>query len=253
MAVPKLVTVQGADLATHRTLRQELLLGIRDMVPLVVGAIPFGLIFGTLAAGSNLSAGAAVAMSVFVFAGSAQFISLGLLAAGTAVPLVILTTFVVNLRHLLYAITLMPHLGKLSAKWKLPFSFWLTDESFAVAIGRYNRPNASPHKHWHLLGANLLMYGNWVLCTVLGVTLGQQLPNATALGLDFAMAVTFIGIVVPYLTTRPMVLASAVAGLVALVAHGLPHQLGLFLAAIAGLITAAIADPHTPEANRDVP
>ncbi|TVQ14306.1 MAG: branched-chain amino acid ABC transporter permease [Leptolyngbya sp. DLM2.Bin27] len=237
----------------HLTPRQEVLRGMRDMVPLVVGATPFGLIFGTLAASSNLSAGAAVAMSVLVFAGSAQFVSLGLLAAGTAVPLVILTTFVVNLRHLLYAVTLMPHLQGLDPKWKLLFSFWLTDESFAVGIGRYNQPDQSPHKHWYLLGANALMYGNWVLCTVLGVTLGQQLPNAAALGLDFAMVVTFIGLVVPYLTTRPMLLATAVAGLVALAAHGLPHQLGLFLAAIAGLITAALSDPFTPEAERDAP
>ncbi len=227
--------------------RQELWRGIRAMVPLAIGATPFGLIFGTLAASSNLSAAAAVAMSVLVFAGSAQFVSLGLLAVGTAVPLIILTTFVVNLRHVLYAITLMPHLEQLSLAWKLLFSFWLTDESFAVGIGRYNQLDTSPNTHWYLLGANGLMYCNWILCTVLGVTLGQQLPNAAALGLDFAMVVTFIGLVVPYLTTRPMLLATGVGGLVAVLAHGLPHQLGLFLAAIAGLGMAALADSSTTE------
>lgn len=239
------------DLATPFSPRQEVWRGIRAMVPLVIGATPFGLIFGTLAASSNLSAGAAVAMSALVFAGSAQFVSLGLLATGTAAPLIILTTLVVNLRHLLYAITLMPHLQQLSPPWKLLFSFWLTDESFAVGISRYNQLDASPYKHWYLLGANGLMYGNWIACTVLGVTLGQQLPNAAALGLDFAMVVTFIGLVVPYLTTRPMLLATGVAGLVAVFAHGLPHQLGLCVAAVVGLTTAALADPFNPVAKRD--
>jgi 4-azaleucine resistance transporter AzlC len=91
--------------------QSEFWAGCRAIVPLVVGAIPFGLIFGTLSANSGLSFAAALAMSAFVFAGSAQFIALGLLAAGTALPLVILTTFVVNLRHLLYAVSLIDLIG----------------------------------------------------------------------------------------------------------------------------------------------
>lgn len=244
-------TPNNPDLTVPFSPRQEVGRGMRAMVPLVIGAMPFGLIFGTLAASNNLSAGAAVAMSALVFAGSAQFVSLGLLAAGTALPLIILTTLVVNLRHLLYAVTLMPHLERLSPPWKLLFSFWLTDEGFAVAINRYNQLDTSPHKHWYVLGANGLMYVNWIICTVLGVTLGQQLPNAAALGLDFAMVVTFIGLIVPYLTTRPMLLATGVAGVVAMLAHGLPHQLGLCVAALAGLVTAALADPFPPAVEHD--
>lgn len=83
--------------------------GARDMIPLTVGAIPFGIIFGTLAQGSGLSFGGAIAMSALVFAGSAQFIALGLLASGSSVALVVLTTLVVNLRHLLYAASLVPY------------------------------------------------------------------------------------------------------------------------------------------------
>ncbi len=87
----------------------EFLAGIRAIVPFVVGAIPFGMIFGTLATTSGLSIAGTIAMSALVFAGSAQFIALGLVATGTALPLIMLTTFVVNLRHLLYSISLVPH------------------------------------------------------------------------------------------------------------------------------------------------
>lgn len=213
---------------------QEGLAGAKAIVPLVLGAAPFGLIFGTLAGASGLSSTSAMAMSMFVFAGSAQFIALSLLTAGTALPLIVLTTFVVNLRHLLYAVSLIPHLRHLSQPWKLLMGFWLTDETFAVAIARYHQPDASPYKHWYFLGTALLMYGNWQVCTFVGLTLGQKIPNAVNWGLDFAMCVTFIGMVVPYLKQRPMLVTACVSGGVALFSHHLPHQMGLIIAAIVG-------------------
>lgn len=222
--------------AASSTPLSEFLAGSRAIVPLVIGAIPFGMIFGTLATSSGLSVAGTIAMSAFVFAGSAQFIALGLLATGTALPLIVLTTFVVNLRHLLYAISLVPHVRHLPQRWKLPIGFWLTDESFAVAIARYNQNDSSPHKHWYYLGAALLMYGNWQLCTLVGLSVGQLLPDAATWGLDFAMSVTFIGMVMPYLTTQPMVVTVMVAGIVSVWTHALPHQVGLIVAALAGIL-----------------
>jgi 4-azaleucine resistance transporter AzlC len=219
-----------------RSPQQEALAGARDIFPLVVGAIPFGLIFGTLAQGSGLSFGATLGMSAFVFAGSSQFIALGLLAAGSTLPLIVLTTVVVNLRHLLYAASLLPYLAGVSQGGKGVMGFFLTDEAFAVAIRRYQQPDLSPHKHWYYLGAAVTMYVNWVFCTGLGLTVGQLVPNAATWGLDFAMVATFIGMIVPYATTRPMVGAILTAGLVAVLAQGLPHQLGLMVAAIAGVL-----------------
>jgi len=228
-----------------RTARAEFWAGCRAITPLVVGAIPFGIIFGTLATGSGLSYWGTLAMSAFVFAGSSQFIALGLLSSGTALPLLILTTFVVNLRHLLYAVSLVPYVSHLPQRWKLPIGFWLTDEAFAVAIGRYHQPDVSPYKHWYYLGAALFMYLNWQLCTWIGLTVGHSIPNAASWGLDFAMSATFIGMVIPYLITRPMVISVFVAGLVSLLAHGFPHQLGLMVAAIAGIVAGLVADGIT--------
>ncbi|MCP4020277.1 MAG: hypothetical protein GY729_00415 [Desulfobacteraceae bacterium] len=85
--------------------KKEFFKGAKDTFPLIVGAIPFGIIFGTLAANSGLSFFAAMGMSLFVFAGSAQFIGIGLVSAGTGWVIIVLTTFVVNLRHLLYSVT----------------------------------------------------------------------------------------------------------------------------------------------------
>lgn len=220
---------------SNSTPTTEFWAGGRAIAPLVIGAIPFGILFGTLAI-ENISILGTLAMSAVVFAGSAQFIALGLLATGTPIPFILLTTLIVNLRHLLYALSLLPYVKPLPGRWRLLFGFWLTDESFAVAIARYHQPDKSPFKHWYYLGAALFMYGNWQICTLLGMWLGRQLPDATRWGLDFAMSVTFIGMVIPYINTVAMLVTALVAGVVALLFHSLPHQMGLMVAAIAGVI-----------------
>jgi len=224
------------------TPRAEFLAGARDIFPLIVGAIPFGIIFGTLATTNGLSAGGTLAMSAVVFAGSSQFIAAGMIAANTGWMLIVLTAFVVNLRHLLYAVSLLPYIKHLPQRWKVPLAFFLTDEAFAVVIRRYESADQSAQKHWYYLGAALAMYGNWQLCTLLGITVGQLLPNAAQWGLDFAMSVTFIGMVVPYVKNRPMAIAVLVSALVALIAHPLPHKLGLMMAAIAGIGAGVISE-----------
>ena len=128
---------------TTRTRRAAFFTGARDTLPLVIGAIPFGIIFGTLSGSAGLSAVATMGMSLLVFAGSAQFIAMGLVAAGTIWPMVILATFVVNFRHLLYTATLLPYLKRLSHRWQMLLAFGLTDETFVVAVQRWNRSDGT--------------------------------------------------------------------------------------------------------------
>lgn len=224
----------------NSSVRTEFWTGVRDTIPLIVGGIPFGLIFGTLAAPSGLSFVGTMAMSAFVFAGSAQFITLGLLAAGTAWPVIVLTTFVVNVRHALYSATLAPYLKHLPRRWQMLLAFWLTDETFVIVANHFERPGDSTHRHWYYLGSALFMYTDWQLCTFLGLTIGRLLPNAADWGLDFAMPVTFIGLVIPYLKNKPMVAAVVVAGVVAVMAASLPHQTGLMLGALTGIVTGVV-------------
>ena len=220
----------------------EALAGARDSFPMLLGAAPFGVIFGTLAAPSGLSPAGALAMSLFVFAGSAQFIALTLLASGTGLAVILLTTFVVNLRHALYSATLLPHVAGLRQRWRIPLAFWLTDETFAVVQLRYVRADASPFKHWYYLGSCLSMYGNWFVWTLTGIALGRTLPRLEHMGLEFAMAATFTGIVVPMLRNRPMLGAALGAAAVALAAHALPYKLGLMLAALAGVVIGVLLE-----------
>ncbi|HBQ97847.1 MAG TPA: branched-chain amino acid ABC transporter permease, partial [Cyanobacteria bacterium UBA11691] len=82
----------------------------------------------------------------------------------------------------------------------------------------------------------------WQLSTLLGITIDQTLPNAANWGLDFAMSVTFIGMIVPYVKTKPMAISTLVSGMVALLAYPLPHKLGLIVAAIAGITAGVLSE-----------
>jgi 4-azaleucine resistance transporter AzlC len=222
--------------------RSEFFKGARDTLPLIIGAIPFGIIFGTLSAGAGLSIAGTMGMSLFVFAGSSQFIAMGMVAAGTAWPMIVLTTFVVNFRHLLYTATLLPYLQKLPGRWQALLAFGLTDETFVISVGRWCQGDDSPHKRWYQLGSMVFMYSNWNLCTGIGIVAGQMLKGIGGWGLDFAMVAAFIGMVLPYLKDRPNYCAVVVAGVSALIFHGLPHQLGLIVAALLGVAGGVLAD-----------
>jgi 4-azaleucine resistance transporter AzlC len=114
--------------------KTEFLGGLRAELPILLGVIPFGLIYGVLAISAGLPPAAAMAMSSIVFAGSAQFIAAQQFEALTPAPVMVLTTLVVNLRHMLYSASLAPYLRPLAKGWKWLLAYLLTDEAYAVTI-----------------------------------------------------------------------------------------------------------------------
>ena len=216
--------------------------GARDTFPMLVGAAPFGVIFGALAVATGLPVWLTLGLSALVFGGSSQFVAVSLIGSGTAVPVIWLTTFVVNLRHALYSATLLPHARALSARWRWALAFWLTDETFAVVENRLRQHADVQDGARYWLGSSLAMYFNWQVWTVVGVLLGQSVPGLASLGLDFAMVATFAAIVAPQLRHRPTLFAALVAGVVALLARDLPYKLGLMLAASAGVVAGVVME-----------
>ncbi len=224
----------------EHTPTSEVLAGMRGILPLVIGAIPFGILFGALATSVGVSWWGTMGLSLIVFAGSSQFVAAGLIGQGAGIGVIVLTTFVVNLRHALYSASLATYLKHLPQRWLAMLAFVLTDESYAAVIQRFEQKDGSPNKHWYYVGAAWLMYVNWQICTAIGIFTGQRLQRIGDLGLEFAMVVTFIGIVVPLIKTSPMLVCALVAGAAALILDSMPHQLGLICAAIIG-ITAGVS------------
>ncbi|MCM2289374.1 MAG: AzlC family ABC transporter permease [Sulfuritalea sp.] len=212
-------------------------LGLRAVMPLLLGVAPFGVIYGVVALQSGIPALAAMAMSSIVFAGSAQFLLAQLVGAGAPLLLTAGAVGLVNLRHALYSASVAPMLAHLPRRWKILLAYLLTDEAYAAAIPHLiaARPNTpqSVHAHWILLGSGFGLWAGWQLATLAGVLIGAQLPSG--LGLDFALPLTFIAIVVPMVDSRALLLAALTAGAVAVALAALPYKLGLFIAALTGL------------------
>ncbi len=229
-----------------RSRRQEFMGGVAGVAPLILGAFPFGLIYGVLAISAGLPASLAQAMSPLVFAGSAQFIATQLLRDGAPLLIILATAAVVNLRHVLYSASMAPHVQHLNRRWQALLAYLLTDETYAVTIARYTdkRQPTKTHVHWYFLGVGLSLWVTWLTSTAIGVFLGAQIPAAWSL--DFAMPLTFITIIVPALRDRAVGSASLVAGVVALLALAMPLKLGLITAILAGILVGYAVEQFFP-------
>jgi 4-azaleucine resistance transporter AzlC len=221
--------------------REEFLAGIRAELPILIGVVPFGMIFGAIAIAAGLSGFFALSMSSVIFAGSAQFIAAELIAAGTPALVLLMTTFIVNLRHVFYSASLAPHVNHLPTRWKLLLAYLLTDEAYAVTILHYSESDTPKGaRHWFFLGAGVTLWTTWQISTVLGILLGARIPSSWSL--DFALALTFIGLVAPALRDRPHAGAAVAAGLVAVLTATWPYKLGLVAATIVGIVVGIVLE-----------
>lgn len=215
------------------TARAELLGGIRAELPLLLGVVPFGMIFGVLGLAAGLPGWAVVLSSSLIFGGSSQVVFAQLWGAGTPPPVVATTVGVVNLRHLLYSAAVSEYLRALSWRWKVLLAYLLTDEAFMAALPRLRDGPATAQRHWFLFGTGLTLWTGWQLATLAGVLLGAAIPAGWSL--DFSIALTFIALLVLSVHRRSDALAALAAGLAVLPALALPHKLGLLAAAAVGV------------------
>lgn len=238
----------------------EFIGGVKAELPLLIGVVPFGLIYGVLALDAGIPSMQAQAMSAMVFAGSSQFILIQLVHTGMPALVMVLTVAVVNLRHALYSMSVAPYLQRLRPAWKWLLGYLLTDEAYAVTIIHYQKTIAqdevSPHReildyddqlssthghrHWYFLGSGLTLWTSWQLSTALGILLGAVVPQSWSL--DFTLALTFIALVIPSLKDRSSWAAALSAGLVAILAFTMPYKLGLMIAALAGILVGLLVE-----------
>ncbi len=213
---------------------------------MLIGAAPFGVIYGTLAISHGLPVWATFLMSALVYGGASQFIAVTLLATGTAAPIIIATTFIVNLRHALYSAALLPAVSTLPRSWRAGMAWFLTDETFAIVFHKLD--SGEPvHLARFYMGSALAMFSNWLFWTGMGIVLGHSLPGIAGWGLEFAMVATFVGIVVPLLKDRSHVAAALAAAVVAIAARELPYKLGLMVAALVGIGVGVLLAPKAED------
>lgn len=179
--------------------------GLKAGVSIAIGYFPVALTFGLLAKTTGLSLLQATAMSIFVFAGAAQYISLSLITAGVAPAVIILNTFIVNIRHFLMTASLNEKMQP-DARWKKAlYAFGITDESFSVlAIQKEDNLRTS-----FAAGVIAISYGSWVFFTAVGHLIGANLPAFLQAAMSIALYAMFIGLLVPSMRGNRKVLSLA--------------------------------------------
>lgn len=185
--------------------------GFKAVFPLWLGLAPFGLAYAVTARSAGLSLFDTQLMSLLVFAGGAQFSAAGLFLAGASGLAIVLTTFLINVRHLLYSLSLGQRF-QLSRPQRLAAAHFLTDEAFGVAVVSGQRSFA------FLLGAELSVFVVWNISTLAGSLLSDAVPDPAALGIDFIFPLAFLALLVPLLSGWRELAVAAFAGLTALLA-----------------------------------
>ncbi|WP_413379573.1 AzlC family ABC transporter permease [Alkalihalobacillus sp. 1P02AB] len=166
--------------------------GITYGMTIALGYIPAALAFGLLAKGTGLSLLETLSMSMFVFAGAAQYMSLNLIALGTGAFEIIFTTFIVNIRHLLLTASLSEKAEEDRPFIKAFYAFFITDEAFAVIATKEGTPTSK-----FILGVGLSGYTSWVSMSVVGYVIGAALPTILQESMGIALYALFIALLVP--------------------------------------------------------
>jgi len=218
---------------------RDFITGARDSLPILLGVVPFATICSVAAVSVGLTPFQAMSMSFIVFAGASQLAVLQLMGEGAFWLVMVLTAWIINLRFPMYSATLAPHLQKEQLHRKAPFAFILSDQAFGVTMSHF--ANELPaHPAWYYYGVATAIWVTWNASAIAGALLGTLVPASW--GLDFAFPLSFLALMFAALKDRPAVLAALVGGLSAILAKGLPYNLGLVLAALLGIGMGVLAE-----------
>ncbi|MHC6529643.1 AzlC family ABC transporter permease [Vibrio proteolyticus] len=212
--------------------------GTVAMIPLSVAVIPWGLLAGSFAIDAGLNTLESQALSAILFAGSAQLVATGMLKAGAGLATLLLTTFFITSRHFLYSVSMRQKVSPLPLKWRLTLGFLLTDELFAVC----GQQSEKQFNRWYALGAGLSFYLAWNAATLAGIIAGSYIPALNQLGLEFAVAATFIALVIPHVVNLPVVTAVMVSLVLSVMLNHWQVEGALMIASIGGMLAGYLCE-----------
>jgi 4-azaleucine resistance transporter AzlC len=224
--------------------REEFLQGLKTIAPIIVAAMPIGLVFGAVAASNGLSPLEAVLMSALVFAGGAQFVAMDLWTHPASWSALGFAALLVNVRHVLMGASLARSMQAFSPWQKYLGATVMADENWAMAEARAARAVLTPA---YYAGLSILFYLNWVAASLVGALLGALLGDPAVIGLDFAFPAVFVVLVIGFWkgpATGMVLIASAVAAIA--VHHYVPGAWYIAAGAVAGLSAALVAGRLRP-------
>tara|TARA_B110000116_G_C16703634_1_gene521049 strand:- start:328 stop:1068 length:741 start_codon:yes stop_codon:yes gene_type:complete len=216
--------------------------GVLDIFPLALATVPWGVLCGSLAITVGLTPLQAQLMSLLIFAGAAQLASLTIMGSVGSLSSMFSSTFVISSRHLLYSAVFREHVSKSSLSLRCSIAFFLTDEMFAVTCAYMAK-----HKSFsavYALSSGITFYLIWNISTFAGIVAGQYIPNLEHLGLEFAIAATFIAIVIPNINNRSTLVSVVTSGLSAIILSIFIEEYALIVATFIGMFCGYLTNDN---------
>lgn len=223
-------------------------IGVKDVAPILIGIVPFGLVFGASAIQAGFGVAEAIGMSVFVNAGASQIVATTLFGSGAPLWLALATALIVNVRMFIYSTSLAPVLSE-APGWLRPIlGHMLVDQNYATTMtrGRF-RDDVDVIPYY--VGAWIALAGVWQLSTIAGALTGPLIPPSW--GLEFAVPLVFLAMLAPPLKDHTAVMVCIVTAVAsAVLVPLLPLQTGLAVAILGGMLFGAWLDRPSPGEDR---
>ncbi len=237
-----------------RSETEDMVSGLRTMAPVLPAAIPFGLVAGIVGANAGLLPVENMVQSVVIFAGAAQIVALQLVAHHAAFIVVVASGIAINLRFAMYSASLAPHFERLSLAERMIAAYLMTDQAYALSVIRFaateaaGKPMSERAKFRFYMGGAVVMWLVWQASVAAGIVLGARVPASWSL--DFAVPLSFLSLLVPGIRDRSTVVAAVTGGVIAVIARGLPLNLGLFAGGICGIAAGYLHETWMSDKGR---
>lgn len=220
---------------------------LQDSLGIMVSAGGFGLVYGLSARAAGFSPIESGAMSLFVFAGASQFVAVGYVLGGFSWLAIVALTAFINARHFLYGAALSPYLNGVPRLQRALMAHVLTDEAFALAIAHFRRiGRADVRGYW--IGAIVSTFIPWNLATLIGVTIGGNIPDPARFGLDVIFPAAMGGLAVGLITGRRELVAALAGAVIAVgVALAWDPAAGIIIGGVLGPVLGMLARPRAGE------
>lgn len=221
--------------------RSSFIAGVRDVFPAQPANVSIGVLFGASAVKIGLTPAEATAFSLFTVAARAQLVAVELLRTDATLSVVVATIVLINVRYATFSAALAPKVDQLSRRWRALIAFPLIDITYAFADTRFSDSDADPvHRGWYFLGIGLSWVVVYTTATLVGALLGRAVGDQ--FHLEFMVPLLFIALLVSQIETRRGALVALGAGGIAIVGVGLPFNLGLLAAGVAGAVLGVLLD-----------
>jgi len=212
--------------------------GCLQEIPLQLGVFPFGIAYGILGIEVGLTNIQTFLLSIIIFAGVSQIVFAQLFSTFTPSFMIVGTIGIVNLRHILYGVSLSSYLKKLSLKWRIILSYLITDEAFAISYKRFSEEKKTKYMHFHLLGTGITLWTSWQISTLIGIFIGPSIPNS--LNLEYVIPLSFIAIVVVSINTKIKLIIFIMSALLSILLRDLPWNLWIITSALISIIIGVL-------------